>query len=567
MNLIKYGPIWVSAGITISGALWFIRGNGVSGEDLAEATAAVTERPLAQYTGTNDYTFTSNVVQSGVAWSPLYDTVLCGARTLALTAVASNAWWVAGDGPEDAQDATLTTDAPAPWTSLDTRITNSVTLFFGLSAVNFPITSYLWSRLNTNALTTAFTPAAAPWASGNWWTGIGIGTNVYRYSCEKAVAGTVSTNYSYTLSAHSGSIIPTYTNKFQVGAVYSYTGDTTIAPYSAKVFTPDAPAGGFVLYALTVGGTKLWALGPNVFSYWKCFSPAYPAIGNLEYSGDVLEFTQNMSVTTNYPVYTNKAVTTNNLNEARCVMTNMNRTVWFGWDPAEITATNVIRYSDYTAFTSDPATWPQEDPWDYTPETYYTLYAAGLTSWQTVDSTNAATEVGITLAERPSSPYADFWNTGYLGQPAGMHAYDVSYLYVYSGCRTPLYPSDYAFKSNYVSRFRVYVVVKDEFSEKAKRWYKVCDAAAPSARPYFSLGNVALTPSAEQWYPFILTLADFSIYGDGGWMESHPNYSLEGLAGGDLQLGGYAVVVDWNWRHFGTSPFVPSNNVPAWASP
>lgn len=548
MSLTRYKTIWISAGMAVAGmGLWYTRGPGMMGVDIAALVDGATERGLAAHTGTNDYTFVSNAVTAGVLWAPLYETAMCGARTEALTAISSNAWWVAGDGPEDAQDATLTADAPAPWTSLDSRVLNTNAAYYGgVASTNVPVWAYLWGHCNTNA-PAAPQAGALPWASGNWWTETGLGTNVYRYACERAQPNSYTTNYSYTLTGHTGAI-PSYTNKFQVGAVYSYTGDGTIGPYSTKAYAPDVPAGGYTLYALTVGSTKLWAMGPDVYSYWKSTSPTWPEIGSLVYSSDTLAFAKNETVTTNWNIGLNKGIAITNLNQCRTVLTNLNRTVWFGWEPGEISATNVIRYGDYTAFYSDAGTWPQGDPWDYTPETYYALYAAGVTTWQTADSTNAATEAGTTLAERPFSPYADFWNAGYLGQPAGMQAYDVAYLYAYGGCRATLYPSDYAFRSNHVARLRVYIVAADEFGELPKRWYKVCDEADPTNRPSFTLGNALLRPGAAQWEPFALTLGDFAIYGDGGWMESHANYSLEGNAGGDLIFAGYAVVVDWKWR-------------------
>lgn len=534
MSLKRYGVIWISAGLATGVGLWYTRGPGMMGVDIAALVDGATVRGLAAHTGTNDYTFVSNAVTAGVLWAPLYETAMCGARTTALTAIGSNAWWVAGDGPEDAQDATLTADAPAPWTSLDSRVKATNTAYYGISATNVPLSDYLWSRTNTNA-PAQYAAGAVPWAD-NWWTAAGLGTNVYRYACERPAANTYATNYHYRVTL-------SYAAAYPVGTEFYWTADYT-TNYFGNTASVHAYGG---LKHYTWSGGHYWFLG-NPGTEWAGNS-IWPSIGTLDKGGtEAVTLEQLYTVATNWPVTVNKGIVITNLNECRTVLTNLNRTVWFGWNAAEIAATNVIRYSDTTAYVSDAGTWPQDDPWDNTPETYYGLYAAGLSTWQTAESTNTATTAGTTLAERPFAPYADFWNTGYLSQPAGMQAYDVSYLYVYGGCRATAYPCDYAFRSNCVARLRVYVLVKDEFAELPKRWYKVCDAADPTNRPYFSLGNELLKPSEEQWHPFLLTLADFAIYGDGGWMESHPNYSLEGEAGGDLQFAGYAVVVDWKWR-------------------
>jgi hypothetical protein len=223
MNLIKYGPIFVSAGISITGVLWYTRGPGVHGEDLAAVTAAVTERAVAYHTGTNDYAFTSNVVQSGVSWSPLYDTVLCAARNMATNspksvpalfwldtsagipvdgdaiATGNAEWHVALTDTEsytdtNRADRTFYSYHVAPTTNctdgLPTTATrlpsDGINLMPGVSVTNLPLCALFYDTA------TAQLGADFEYDPGNWWTRIGMGTNAYKYVCEKVVSNALT---------------------------------------------------------------------------------------------------------------------------------------------------------------------------------------------------------------------------------------------------------------------------------------------------------------------------------------------------------------------------------------
>lgn len=574
MNLIRYGIITVSAGISIGGALWYTRGNAVSGEDLAECVAAVTERELAGYGGTNDYAFTSNTVQSGVSWTPLYVTVLSGARTMALEQPYEDTWWVTGDVPADGEDATLYTNAPARFVSLDTRIPHAgVNFYDGITPTNFPVSDYLWGHCNTNAQG-AYTVDASPWSDGNWWTATGLGTNVYRYGCEIAGSSTVTTSYNYRITA---STAPQWT----VGTVFYPTGDYT-TNYSSYTDVPVKGYGELRWYDLPTD--NIWFLGTPLVRVYFFGYYNWPEIGTLTTSGsgNTVTLEKLTVLTTNlWNIRLNKAVTTNNLNEARNVLTNLFRTVRFGWSATDIEATNEIRKARITEFTSDDGTWPQTfgSAQGYTE--FYRQYTNGVQTWIGPVATNTAMQVSASLAWRDYVPYAHFEGP-YGGVPpsnprtASMNSQDIFRFSAYGGCQIPWYPSDYAFANTYVARYRVYLLVKDEDNTANRHWYRVCDETSPTNRPLWNVDSAALGDTIGGWETDWLTEDDFiTIYGDGSgnglmWLVGsgyNGTFDLDGELGSALTIEGYAVVTDWNWRHFGATPFVPSNNVPAWATP
>ena len=216
-NFRTYGAaaILVSAGIMITGVLWFDRpAPYVSGEDLAELTAAVNERLAIGYlTGTNSPTYPSNAILPWIEWRGLYDSVLVRARAIATNApaelpavwfldaseplpasgdllVSNGCFWAitavqTNKHPEGAQtnytwrlfSDTNHSDA-IPATSTRRSFGPPYITFPPAASNSYPFSEFFYPEMN------AVRGFSGSWKNGNWWTGIGMGTNVYKWGCE-----------------------------------------------------------------------------------------------------------------------------------------------------------------------------------------------------------------------------------------------------------------------------------------------------------------------------------------------------------------------------------------------
>ena len=227
-NFRTYGAaaILVSAGIMITGVLWYDRpAPYVAGEDLAELTAAVNERLVIGYlTGTNSPAYPSNAILPWIEWDGLYDSVLGRARAIATNAplvlvnfgvdwselpavwfldaseplpesgdlLVSNGcfWAITGVRNNTHPEGCQTNYAWRLFSDtnhFDALPATSTRRSFGPPYITHPpsaSTSYPFSEFfypKTNAVR----GFSGEWKNGNWWTGIGMGTNVYKWGCEK----------------------------------------------------------------------------------------------------------------------------------------------------------------------------------------------------------------------------------------------------------------------------------------------------------------------------------------------------------------------------------------------
>lgn len=214
-ELRKYGVIWIAAGIAVTGTLWFDRsGADVRGEDYAELLAAATERGLAYHTGTNAYAFASNALPSAVRWSDLYGKVMDAGRAMATNNGGPVLWLDAsGELPEDGdylvtgqQSWHVASTSLVPYTASGgntatqtvyvwepgAAVTNAADMLAAAGTLVPADGIWYWPGMETNRLPFAALCAGVSsnaslgiaWEHGNWWTRIGNGTNVYRYTAE-----------------------------------------------------------------------------------------------------------------------------------------------------------------------------------------------------------------------------------------------------------------------------------------------------------------------------------------------------------------------------------------------
>ena len=210
----KYGLVFVSAGLIISGSLWYQRqGCHARGEDVAELMSATIERrEIAYLIGDDTPSFSPNNISVTPMWSTVYNDILDAARTLALTNSGATLSYPARFGiywlpkTETIDDGETICSYSAAWqvseivTNISgvpiymyalTQPTNNcvdgvrVTAAYAINSEftlrpdiapsNFPVSIYFF---NTNG-------SSAAWGTGSWWVDVGNGTNnVPFYSCE-----------------------------------------------------------------------------------------------------------------------------------------------------------------------------------------------------------------------------------------------------------------------------------------------------------------------------------------------------------------------------------------------
>lgn len=602
-NWKTYGAgVVVSAGVMLTGVLWLDRPSPyIAAEDLVELTAAVNERiTVAYWTGTNNPSFSSNVITSFVEWKGLYDDVLVRARAMATNTPAdipailwldasvpapqdgdtiaySDAGWtlqsittieldemVPGQPPQliyNYAQTTLSNSYDAIPTTATRTGENAAKFYWPLmNPVCFPLGSLVFPYTTSTNLT-------AEWDHGNWWDRIGNGTNVYKYGCEKwhgtegeELLITLVGGIGHVLLANSLTISPADTTFHPVGvrnvavtanAIFSslYRVD---AENRKSVYFAVTDESTFPVIQLTLSATKLEvdAGGDTTFTVRpksEIFSQrimTFSAVGGVSVSPSAAIFTTNnwetpvtitvaasemedhgdsaalvdigygtehnfLAVKINnggmatkgiktsaqvYDVYKAQSVnaqigladeatniyitarhiiTTNSLNEARNVLTNMTRTMCI-LPYSSLAFTNATRHwpsgrVDWEAIGDEDAIIPIPDiPLDELEDEILSI-AASFTNQETVVSfgdpnrwrgdlidvslrMNAAEEVSFRYVYDPE----DWYDHTYYSLSDWSHMF--ANAYVLHGASLP-YPSRYACESGYVSRVSIYAAI------------------------------------------------------------------------------------------------------------
>lgn len=221
----KYGTIFVSVGIAISGAVWYLRDDAhVRGEDVAECYAALVERQTVAYVvGTNNPSWPSNTVSPHLLFATLYSGTMAAARTLATNSPsysASQILWLSTNAALPQSGCVFSSNDVRPYVSnVSTSLfgnpawgpfvtrrmshTPATNYFDGLFATGsrWPVPGYgvtpdIVSKTNHPVARTAEYAAAnwyaynravgslVPSASGSWWPDIGLGRTSYKYTLE-----------------------------------------------------------------------------------------------------------------------------------------------------------------------------------------------------------------------------------------------------------------------------------------------------------------------------------------------------------------------------------------------
>ena len=186
--------------------------------------------------------------------------------------------------------------------------------------------------------------------------------------------------------------------------------------------------------------------------------------------------------------------------------------------------------------------------------------------------TASAALVTLPLEVTPTMDWSFIAGRSYLNPPLGEQNIYMDWVYDrpgYTGCAISNYPSNYAFASNYVARYQVFLLV-DEYEEgsttdkRETRWRQVCDETDPTELPTWDYA--AQSANFTGYYP-LTTNAFEMLCSDHHSVPSGPWYNYSASASEEIKtvITAYAVVVDWKWKHFGVTPFVPFNNVPEWA--
>jgi hypothetical protein len=238
-EMVKYGSIWVLAGVMMSGAAWWMRTSQVwRAEDAAQVLAATRERwgyayamgdepplwTLSQYDG--DWGADSNhvayAVGNGPRWDQIYRYTLDRLRRMAADGyghaadgIASPAWsarsvfWLDPRGPAPGHgDALVSVELSNGWyaaaAATSPAAPNTVTVCYTCAVSNHvEMVGVSASRLPPQAQTNwpGLPPRAAPLlaalgrdpakgaaaSADAWWRLIGNGATNYKYSCEQPI--------------------------------------------------------------------------------------------------------------------------------------------------------------------------------------------------------------------------------------------------------------------------------------------------------------------------------------------------------------------------------------------
>lgn len=663
----KYGLVWVSAGLLISGSLWWLRrGSHIRGEDCAELISAVMERQAVAYLmGTNTPAFVSNVVPVWVEWKMMREKILDGALNVATNGGVRTdppsrlpvVFWV-GDDTSFADGATVCGNG-AGWV-ITAEETNT---YVGSGIVNIE-RNYSLSPVS-NAWQAAVTPDAryggtdrtwqfkkgvstnnAPVADElysctnsffktktNWWTNIGNGTNNYLYWSERYLdsgrvtvtllsgggftdvspeiiftadnyaspqnvrlqntASNTAAYYQIEVSgvvghthvgvaqwpvaaavnprvkqndvggsafvSSGGSIDLVMASEFLISAPWdvnlSYSGDLSgpsavsaaEAPYMYAPFTVTCPAGG--------GGT-LTASCPQTGSQHKVVIVDSAQNADITIAGAVARQVGNLAVAEigvsladPPPVggwQQSRAITTNYLNQAANVLSNLTRTVCF-FNGADLDGTNCVRVEwsgvevatnqsvwSWQSSPKDPIEFSSivGDIWDAT-----LLTATCQTNTVSFDgelasaSRRASEEFLARKEEAREDP--DFWDEHYNLEGLGSARYSSVRII---NAFLP-YPSDYALTNGLVKRVRVYAIVTSSIDGyDVGRWStpynpinSISFAASPALESYTLAGSTE--PLHKMLHEGLGIGADVGRYevpafNENGWtLALTPNYS------------------------------------------
>lgn len=199
MTLIKYGIIFVSTGIIISGTLMWNSGDKRNfGESVAEVLAANVERKQYAYAfGTNSFSVVSsnNVVGVRKKFAVLYD-VLDDSRDMA-TDNDGPVYWIDKDITID--DGDVIVDSDAEWvctTNYDYALSygSNLVAAFHSTGSRLSNSESFWMPNVSNEISVIcdeFFPDSTYKdehlfdSYDNWWEYLEISTNVYKYSCEE----------------------------------------------------------------------------------------------------------------------------------------------------------------------------------------------------------------------------------------------------------------------------------------------------------------------------------------------------------------------------------------------
>lgn len=570
----KYGLVWVSAGLLISGSLWWQRrGSHIRGEDCAELISAVMERQAVAYlTGTNMPVLASNNVPAWIRMTDIRDKILHPARTMATNDVAGGLpviYWLDGD----VKDGDMLSGYDAQWYAGYTQERAGEGVYSGMTHT---ITTYYLTAPSNNvtdyALTTASRMPGAGWTfwpwvsatnapigrsmfgtgsgwcddvSSNWWTNIGNGTNSYAYWSERYqdngrvtitllsgggftdvspeiiftptdyaapqnirlqnTANNTAAYYQIEVSgvghthvgvapwpvaaavnprvkrndvggsafvSSGGSIDLAMASEFLISTPWdvnlSYSGDLSgpsavsaaEAPYMYAPFTVTCPAGG--------GGT-LTASCPQTGAQQTVVIVDSAQNADIEVSGAVARQISNLGVaeigiSLADPPEPNQwtqsaAISTNYLNQAANVLSNLNRTIYIcGIDAL----TSTSRVYEAWGFSADTNYFCEGDrPASTVPQDWQSLASKELSL--DVSATNVVAWDGkLIYYDREANFWTDcFRDLRGTPDPQIWEVDSLSWVYFdtrrLDGCTLP-YPSDYALASQYVAKVSIFAV-------------------------------------------------------------------------------------------------------------
>lgn len=537
-------------------------------------------------------------------------------------------------------DLLMTTAARTPYsgiayaTNAYTHAGQPLTLAPTAPATNAPMVA-LFNTGRDFAAGSALPAVDPSWQSGNWWTRIGMGADAYRYACEPAARSnyveevTVTTNYTSTI---------TYTKIYERDEPLNHIGPETWShTFTAAGWTlfvpsidPAAPLNDYAYWNVTLDGhpvtyTHLTRQSDYSATYpytndiirlsaREIVTPEVAAYIWVYYNAPtnyVLTYTTNRVYTSFTPERLNQTLSTNNLDDARRVLTNLTRTVWFG-ALAEVTnctsyhggySTN-INDAVSTGLTADALATAAFDNASEDPG----LTETGLANWHgimaSVDLASAFTHSTASNGTESAQGYASLDYTAA----------------VLTGCRLP-YPSETACASGYVARIRIYAVAEDAepdtryssllpfpgqvslfvgdgtqpdhlssetlgltgwslssyapfqypantltteydtlFEDNARNAWRLTlllDTTDTLTRPRFDIGNRVPSFPYDKWTGHSYR----RDYADTAWMHTE-QLGLHHA----IHVHTFAVVVDWSWKHLNpASPYVPEPFTPAWA--
>lgn len=549
MSVVRYGGIFVSAGVTIMGLLWYNGGRGVSGESVAEIVAGENERSVASEVrahGADDFAFASRTVTSAVVWTPLErvlasvkDSVLPFDEVDALEAYWLDDWYTfPADNADVVQYAYTWTSSSSTdgaglttveWNlsygggyphllTADTRYSSASTLYVRLFDAAVGVHTHVpgVSLFRDTGVLTGY--ESHYWGGvGNWWSYKGLGTNLYLWQHVERLQGTNATPYvSHAIQTNSLSDLRTVMSSMTRSMVVvpwstadeyfgvTNTVRTDIDGYSAIDVTNSTAAQAIsAMKAAAVAGQTQTSVTGAVFNGVDdvlasadisgnnhagtiTYDPDPPPPTNFNYSGASCRF--------------HKSLYTNLVASYPC------RAAF---------ATGLVARVRVYAMASGAVGVPLEPTYN-TNQTTVTSTTADTTTPPSYDNLNLST--GLKLGAHPSL-------------------------------------SSMTITPNRINDFRG--VPSEPF---LWYWTLVSDTGAnPTAPMPFTLGNdFSVAGIANKQFASIRTFTDTA----GTDTDETRTYYLFDQR---VQIDFLVIVVDWNFKHLGATEYVPEHNTPAWA--